>query len=413
MTQHPEPRRQAILMIAYTNYETDPRVIRAAEAAVEAGFDVDFLALRRPGQSAEEMVRGVRLLRLPQERFRGKSRGGYVLAYATFFLRCLAAAARRFRSRRYRIVHVNNMPDILVFAALVPKLFGSKVILDIHDPMPETFGAKYATRGGGRLYRLLLLMERLSVAFADRTVTVNDPVRDGILIKRGGYRPEQIGVIANFADDRLFAPATYPAIQGRTRFVFHGTILERYGLRTLVAAVAAMQHRDRIHIRLIGEGDFSETLKRLIAEHGLAEAIEFDNRMYPLREIPRRLADCHAGLVPLDITPISDFALPLKLIEYTCLGLPSVTVTSTAITHYLKPDECLFFPPGDVTALAGLLDRIAQNPDCLTEYRRRLPAAQRRMSWSREKQKYVAMLRELAGAGAAARTPEPNWEPSA
>src|SRR4051812_32053781 len=413
MTRPKTARRQAILMIAYTNYETDPRVIRAAEAAAEAGFEVDFLALRRPGQAPEEMVRGVRVLRVPQERFRGKSRSGYVLAYASFFLRCLAAAALRFHRRRYRIVHVNNMPDILVFAALVPKLFGAKVILDIHDPMPETFGAKYAARGGGRLYHLLLLMERLSVAFADRTVTVNDPVRDGILIKRGGYRPEQIGVIANFADDRLFAPISYPPYSGRTRFVFHGTILERYGLRTLVEAVAAMQHRDRIHVRLIGEGDFSEALKSLIAAHALTDVIEFDNRMYPLHEIPQRLADCHAGLVPLDITPISDFALPLKLIEYTCLGLPSVTVTSTAITHYLKPDECLFFPPGDVAALARLLDRIAESPECLAEYRRRLPEAQRRLSWSREKQKYVAMLRELAGDGAAARTQAPNWEPSA
>jgi glycosyltransferase involved in cell wall biosynthesis len=413
MTQHRDARGQAILMIAYTNYETDPRVIRAAEAAAEAGFEVDFLALRRPGQEPEEMLRGVRVLRLPQARFRGKSRVGYVLAYATFFLRCLAVAALRFRRRRYRIVHVNNMPDALVFAALVPKLFGAKVILDIHDPMPETFGAKYATRGAGRLYRLLLLMERLSVAFADRTVTVNHPVRDGVLLKRGGYRPQQIGVIANFADDRLFAPAAYPPIETRTRFVFHGTILERYGLRTLTEAVAAMQHRDRIHVRLIGEGDFSETLKELIAAHGLADVIEFDNRMYPLQEIPRRLADCHAGLVPLDITPISDFALPLKLIEYTCLGLPSVTVTSTAISHYFKSDECLFFPPGDATALAGLLDRIAENPECLAEYRRRLPGAQRRLSWSREKQKYVAMLRDLAGDGAAARTQEPNWEPSA
>jgi hypothetical protein len=44
------------------------------------------------------------------------------------------------------------------------------------------------------------------------------------------------------------------------------------------------------------------------------------------------------GLVPLDITPVSDFALPLKLIEYTCLGLPSITVGSTAIAHYLRPD---------------------------------------------------------------------------
>ena len=29
------------------------------------------------------------------------------------------------------------MPDVLVFGAIVPKLLGAKIILDLHDPMPE------------------------------------------------------------------------------------------------------------------------------------------------------------------------------------------------------------------------------------------------------------------------------------
>ena len=29
------------------------------------------------------------------------------------------------------------MPDVLVFSAIVPKLLGAKVVLDLHDPMPE------------------------------------------------------------------------------------------------------------------------------------------------------------------------------------------------------------------------------------------------------------------------------------
>jgi hypothetical protein len=28
------------------------------------------------------------------------------------------------------------MPDVLVFGTLIPKLFGAKVVLDLHDPMP-------------------------------------------------------------------------------------------------------------------------------------------------------------------------------------------------------------------------------------------------------------------------------------
>jgi glycosyltransferase involved in cell wall biosynthesis len=393
MAKHCSP---AILMIAYTNYETDPRVIRAAEAAVEAGFSVDFIALSRSGRASVEMVRGVRVFRVAQQRYRARSRAGYIWAYLAFFLRCFALSTRMFVTRRYRIVHVNNMPDALVFSVLVPRLLGARVILDIHDPMPETFTSKYTGASRSWAYRALLLIEKLSVAFASRTMTVNEPVRDS-MADTHGYRREAIDVVANFADDRLFKPIEYPAIGDVVRFVFHGTILERYGLRTLIEAVAKIRQTARVRIRIIGEGDFSATLKELIAAHGVEDRVEFINRVFPLHDIPKVLSDCHVGLVPLDVTPISDVALPLKLIEYTCLGLPSITVRSTAINHYLRPDECMFYPPADSNALAALIDGVADGSLCLDDYRRRLPAARERLSWTREKEKYVAILRELSG----------------
>lgn len=398
-----ERRAPAVLMVAYTNYETDPRVVRAAEAAVEAGFRVDFIALSRTGQAEVAMVRGVRVLRVAQQRYRAKSRIGYARAYLTFFLRALVLSTRLHVANRYRVVHVNNMPDVLVFAFIVPKLLGAKVLLDIHDPMPETFGAKYAGQKS-RFFGALLAMERLSVAFADAAVTVNEPVRDEILAKHG-HKAGAIGVIANFADDRLFRPLPPPVVGDRVRFVFHGTILERYGMRTLIDAVAKVRNRRKIHVRIIGEGDFSEPLKNHIEARGVGDVVEFTNRFFPLYDLPAILSDCHVGLVPLDVTAISDFALPLKLIEYTCLGLPSITVPSTAIRHYLRSDEGLFYPPGDSDALAALIDRIADDPGCLDALRSKLPAARERMSWTREKTKYVALLRDLAGEPAPERQP--------
>jgi glycosyltransferase involved in cell wall biosynthesis len=386
----------AILMIAYTNYETDPRVIRSAEAAVELGWDVDFLALRRCGQPSQEIQNGVRILRLKQERYRGRSRAGYVLAYLAFFSRCFWKSAILFARRRYSVVHVNNMPDALVFAALIPRILGAKVILDIHDPMPETFGAKYGQAGSKGLYGLLLALERLSVSFASKTITVNHCVRDGVLV-RHGYAAEAIEVVANFADDRLFKPITPAPVDGYVRFVFHGTILERYGLRTLVEAVAKVRHKSLIRVRVIGEGDFGPTFRNLIDSRGVDHVIEFVNRVYPLREIPQVLADCQVGLVPLDVTPISDFALPLKLIEYTCLGIPSITVKTTAVCYYFKPEECILYPPGDSTALAEAMDRVVEDRSLLDELRSKLPAARERLSWSREKLRYMNILRELAG----------------
>jgi glycosyltransferase involved in cell wall biosynthesis len=387
----------SILMIAYTNYETDPRVIRAAEAAVDAGFAVDVIALSRAGQPAEELTRGVRVFRVRQERYRGGSRVGYVRAYLGFFCRCAWLSTKMFVKQRYQVIHVNNMPDVLVFSVIIPRLFGAKVLLDIHDPMPETLSAKYAGTHGNSLYSFLLWLEQLSVAFANKTVTVNAAVKDGILLKHG-YHADAIKVITNFADDRIFRPMVPQPIEKHVRFVFHGTILARYGLRTLVEAAAKVSNRDGIHIRILGEGDFSATLKDLIKIHNVEDIVEFVNRVYPVHEIPGILADCHVGLVPLDITPISDQALPLKLLEYTCLGMPSITVRSTAISYYLRPDECMFYAPGDSTALARLLDHVAEEPKRLDEYRTRLAGARERMSWSREKEKYVGLLHELAGA---------------
>ena len=360
-------------------------------------FKWTFLALRRIGQSPIETIRGVRVFRI-QVRYRGGSLLRYGWEYGKFFARCALLSTRLFLATRYRLVHVHNMPDALVFAACIPKLCGAKIILDIHDPMPETYASKFRRFARGAIHKFLLVQEQMSVAFADRTITVSDPVRDGILLKRR-YRPEAIGVIANFADGELFKPIIYPPIDGVIRFVFHGTILERYGLRTLVEAVSKIGRRERMYIRIIGEGDFSSTLRELIVKYGVSASIEFMNQAYPLHEIPKMLSDCHVGLVPLDIgtSTVANFALPIKLVEYTCLGLPSISVRNAAIDYYFGSDECMFFKSGDAGALARWIGEVIENPARLMDFRKKLEPVRERLLWSKEKEKYILMLRELAG----------------
>jgi glycosyltransferase involved in cell wall biosynthesis len=163
--------------------------------------------------------------------------------------------------------------------------------------------------------------------------------------------------------------------------------------------VARVRHREKVHVRIIGEGDFSATLAELIQKHRVGDVVEFINRIYPVHEIPKLLSDCHVGLVPLDIhtSAIANFALPLKLIEYTCLGMPSITVRNAAIEYYLRPEECMFLDSGDARELARLIDKVAESPECLLDYRKKLEGARERMLWSREKEKYITMLRRLTG----------------
>ena len=226
---------------------------------------------------------------------------------------------------------------------------------------------------------------------------MHDPVKEGILLKHG-LAPSSIEVIANFADEELFPLRNSYSIDGKIRCVFHGTILERSGLGILMTALASVRHKDRIFVKIIGEGDFSQTLHGMIRSFNLEQVVEFDNQSYEVHSISERIEDCNVGLVPLEISSVTNYALPLKLLEYISLGLPVVTVRSYAISYYFSEKDCIFFDWNDPESLSAALDRIAENPEILLQYRERAVALRGRFAWSSEKKKYVELLRRLSGA---------------
>ena len=387
-----------VLMVAYTNYRTDPRVIRQAEAAVRAGYEVDFIALRRDDDPPEEVIRGVRVIHVNQLRYRGRGRMRYLLAYAEFFVRCAALATKLQLQRQYAVVHVNNMPDALIFAALGPKLLGARLVLDIHDPMPNVFASKYASADGGWLFRVLVWQERASAWLADAVLTISEPVKRQLLVDQHGLDPQRITVIANFADDRLFAYRPQPALGRPIRMVFHGTILERYGLRSAMHAISKVRDRNAIRLTLIGEGDFADTLERLIVELAIGDIVTFEHRMYPLHEMPARLSGFDLGFAPTERSSVIDFALPIKLLEYTSLGMPTIAVRNTAIAHYFGENDCLYYDATSPESLTALLDRIAVEPEIVYACARRVAEIRPRLVWSSQGEMYVQLLAQLSGA---------------
>ena len=54
-------------------------------------------------------------------------------------------------------------------------------------------------------------------------------------------------------------------------------------------ALAGMRHKERISVTIIGEGDFSETLKEMIESLRLGGVVEFDNSSYPTHSISGRM----------------------------------------------------------------------------------------------------------------------------
>src|SRR5262249_26283589 len=146
-----------VCVIRQAYFPDDPRVRKEVRALLSHGFSVDVVCLRRPEEPARESWGAAHVHRLSMER-RRRGVASYLLQYGGFLVRAFARVSRLHLQRRFRLVQVNTMPDALVFAALVPKLTGARIVLDVHELMPELFGALFTKRRGGTLMRRWLLV---------------------------------------------------------------------------------------------------------------------------------------------------------------------------------------------------------------------------------------------------------------
>jgi len=131
-----------VCMVGYT-ISWDPRPRREAKALIARGDEVDFICLRRSGEKRHETIKGVNVNRLPIKKHQGSSILSHIFGYLSFFILAFFNLNILYFEKKYRIIHIHTLPDFLVFVALIPKLFGAKVILDMHDPMPELYAAKF------------------------------------------------------------------------------------------------------------------------------------------------------------------------------------------------------------------------------------------------------------------------------
>ncbi len=273
-------KRAAVLLFSY--FPGDARPSRAAQALADEGMTVDMICLQ--GDQAEprrETIGGINVFRVPLKRCRG-SKLRYLAQYSTFILRSFLRLAFRSISRRYDLVHVHNMPDVLVFAALVPRMLGAKVILDLHDPMPELMQTIFGLKESSLGVRLLKRLEKWSVGFADLAVTVNLACKR--IYESRGCPPEKMIVVMNAPDDHVFkfqAPQSNGSNGSDSArpfsILYHGSLVPRNGLDLAVDALEIAKERVPA-ARLIVCGESSSFLEEVMAsaeKRGLRDRVDY------------------------------------------------------------------------------------------------------------------------------------------
>ena len=131
--------------------------MRYAEALAQRGDTVEVIALSRGDRTGKEVINGVNVFRVQSRDRREKSKFGYLFRIMSFFFRAMWLVTKRHRQQPYDLIHIHSVPDFLVFLAWIPKLQGAKMVLDIHDVMPEFYASKFDTGEKSLGFKVLAL----------------------------------------------------------------------------------------------------------------------------------------------------------------------------------------------------------------------------------------------------------------
>lgn len=368
-------------MVAYTNYLSDARPRREAEALARRGDQVDFIALGEKGRPSLEIVQGVRLFRVKQMRYRGSGGFSYGLAYLRFLCAATLKLVHLFRRERYEVVYVHTMPDLLVLVGLIPKLFGAKVVLNVHDMMPELYMSKFGISEKQPLTRFLALQEQLSIRLADKVICVHDPHRD-VLCKRGAPR-RKITVLPNVPDPLVFCSDNVEARpDSGFRIVYHGTVARRLGLDLGVRAFAKIADScPGARFEIFGDGDAGEELEAQILASGVKDRIHFTRKMLCVESIAQMIQGASVGIIPNRRDIATDYMLPVKLLEYVHLGIPVIAPRLLAIQYYFGEDQVEYYEPGDVDEMADCIVRLYRDPGKRSELVRKSAEFGKKFHW--------------------------------
>jgi glycosyltransferase involved in cell wall biosynthesis len=341
--------------LAYTFYERDTRVIRYVEACLERGDEVDVIALRQPDQSRVTDSGGARVFHVQRRSITEKGAWAYLLKILWFCIKSTRLLTVMQLRRRYDVVHVHNVPDFLVFAAWLPKLMGARVILDIHDILPELYAGKFGSAAGSRMFKWLLIVERQSCRFSDHVITANHLWHDRVVGR--AVPADRCTPILNYPDLKVFKPL--PDQEGRAKgpflMLYPGSLNHHQGLDIAIKAFALVHDRmPDAEFHIYGEGPARPGLEQLTQECGLTGRVRFMAHV-PLGEVSALMASASVGVVPKRADGFGNEAFSTKTLEFMACGVPVVVARTRVDAHYFNDSLVRFFTPGEPADLARVL----------------------------------------------------------
>ena len=402
----PSRRPLRICMVAYAFFESDTRILQYATALVQRGDIVDVIALRRDESLPEcEVINGVRVFRIQSRTVNEKSIWAYASRILRFFLHSTWFLYRSNKQHTYDAIHVHNVPDFLVFAALAPKLKSVPVILDIHDLLPEFYASKFKISHDTKLFRFLTFVEKCSASFADHIIIANDVWRTRLLLRSS--RPEKCSVVRNRPDLDIFArrQTRQPRSDGRFVMLYPGSLNWHQGLDIAIRAFARVREQlPGCEFQIYGEGSAKPSLMELAKQLNMQEHIIFHDFL-PSHAIAEVMAKADLAIEPKRTnSQFSNDALSTKILEFMSLGVPVIACRTRIHAYYYDDSIIQYYENDDHDQLAEQMLRLRHDEAARTRLVENATSYVALNTWNACKHEYLELVDSLVRTVANKRT---------
>ncbi|MBD3317336.1 MAG: glycosyltransferase [Chitinivibrionales bacterium] len=382
-----------VCMVAYTFYEGDNRVRRYAESLAARGDHVDVFALRQEGSGRRTRLQGVNIYKIQRRPVNERKQRDYLLRLLMFMLRSAWHLTLRFAAQRYDLVHVHSIPDFEVFAGLIPKLGGAKIVLDIHDIVPELYVGKFGVGKKSPLFKALVLVERLSASFADHVVIANDIWHERIISR--SVRGAKCSVIMNYPDPSLFSRRPQVPHPGKFILLYPGTLSRHQGLGTAIEAVDILRERiPGLELHIYGSGTDEQYFVKMVKDRALEDKVLFKG-LITIDLVADVMAQADLGVEPKSSEGFGDEAFSTKILEFLMVGTPVVVSDTRVHQLYLTDKEVKFFRAGNSGELAEGIGALYQSPELRRGYTERGLAFMSENNWAVKKGVYFNLVDSL------------------
>lgn len=366
-----------ILVLLQEHYPKDTRVRKEVMALVERGHNLSIICLKDQDEQEIESLNGVTIYRISIKKKRASGLR-YVFEYFSFFFLAYLKVRRLTKERKFDIVHVHTIPDFLVYAANPAKKRGAKVILDMHEIMPEFYMSKFGIRGDNMLVKLLRFIERKSIEYADQVITINIILKEKFQ-SRTEPKAEIVEIMNTVSEDVM--PRYPKQLSSKFTAIYHGTLTKLYNLEFAIRAIykIADELRD-FEFHIYGSGPEFINLKNLVSDLSLKDVVFLHGKVAH-EKIPQILAQADLGILPIQKDIMSDMSFSNKLAEYVYNEIPVLSSDLRGVMHYFGGDALYYYTSGDVDDFNRKLIRVISDPEERKIFAKRAFEQNVRISW--------------------------------